>query len=59
METPKKRWIQTYFQDVMDMKMKHFKIKTSFVSPEGAKTKTNKTGIICQDFHFKIHGKFL
>ena len=41
----------------MDIKMKNYEIKTSFVSPEELKDSANKTSINFSDFYFNIHGK--
>ncbi len=45
-DTPKKGWNFMYFYDVTDIKIKHYKNKNSFTSPEGAKVKASKTVIV-------------
>ena len=42
---PKNRMASYNRQLSEDIKMKNYRIKTSFVSPEGPKTRANKTGI--------------
>ncbi len=51
-------FIAAYYRQLSaDIKMENYKIKTSFVGPEGPKACAKKADIILYDFYFSNHGK--